>query len=271
MLLLLLSCLVLTESVQANFKGPPEDVTLSWQDPIMIIQTSDQYDGTINSNCIKLVLQLKNREELEWQRTITSSDCHDMDSSTTHIHCSFNNPNLDPEKCFYMQLQFQTVEGCKWSIYESEWSNNIFMKNYSLVESCDVPPAAGVQTFIITFSVISTVIIIIVVFLRCNMERMKKCIFPIVPDPKNSFHDLFDSHNGYLQEWVKTEANDTHHEEVECVMDEKNDEPVLTYVKANEIVMPVNQSDIEKQEDKASNVCFGNINFTMNESMYVML
>lgn len=27
--------------------------------------------------------------------------------------------------------------------------------------------------------------------------RVKKCVFPIIPDPKNAFYDLYDSQNGY--------------------------------------------------------------------------
>ncbi|KAM3934858.1 cytokine receptor-like factor 2 [Leptodactylus fuscus] len=213
----------------------------------------------------------------ENQRNITSSGCYKM-ASSTQMHCNFDHPNLDPEKCFYSRLLFQTKNVCGFEL-NSEWSNEIFIKNYRLVESCDSPTALGVSDFIILFSSISTLIIFIIVFIRCNIERMKNYVFPIVPDPKNSFHNLFDNHNGYFQEWVKTTMTDTHQEIVECITDEQNDQPLLTYVKENEVVMPVNQSVFEEQEDNvkpaseenAFNICFGNMNFTMNESMYVKL
>ncbi|XP_069812012.1 cytokine receptor-like factor 2 [Dendropsophus ebraccatus] len=153
------------------------------------------------------------------------------------------------------------------------------MENYRLVESCDVPtpPVKNSSFFIILFSVTSTLIIFLIVFLRCNMKRMKNCVFPIIPDPKNSFHNLFDSHNEYFQEWMKTAISDSH-QEVECVMDVRNDEPVATYVKETE-VMPGNQSVVNEQEDnvtlafaslqeEASNVCCGNMNITMTESIF---
>ncbi|XP_075707221.1 uncharacterized protein LOC142741772 [Rhinoderma darwinii] len=264
--------------------GPPENITLTWQGGDMVIQTSDvQFVRPMSIDCFKLFLELKSSKEMEQRRTFISSECSKTDSLP--MFCQFSDPNLDPEKCFYIRLQFQTNEVCT-HIYESEWSDTIFMKNYSLVESCHVqkPTAFGVMDshFIILFSAISILVIFVIIFLRCHMERLKNCIFPIVPDPKNSFHNLFESHNGYFEEWVKTADNDIHQEELECVMDEQKDEPASTYVKENEVMMPINQPVIGEQEDnvtpasvalqeEATNVFFGNINFTMNESMYVRL
>ncbi|CAN2391628.1 hypothetical protein PRIEUP_LOCUS1668 [Pristimantis euphronides] len=282
-MLFLFLCVALTESVQSHqteFKGGPENITLTWQNDSMVIQTSRvQYKQDMSQFCFQLVLQRKSSKEMEWQGNIVL-ESYEMDSSSWHWSCF--NPNLDPEKCFHIRLQFQTLDFCISNVSESVWSNNIFMKNYSLVESCDEqkPAKLEVRGFIILFSAISTLTIFVIVFFRCNMERMKKSIFPIVPDPKNSFHNIFDGHNGYFQEWEKTASNDAHQEVVECVMDEQNDERASTYVKENEVVMPVNKPLIEEQEDSVTsgspqkescNVCIGNMNFTMNESMYVML
>ncbi|XP_069616305.1 cytokine receptor-like factor 2 isoform X2 [Ranitomeya imitator] len=281
MLFLLLFCFALPfQTEQTNFKGPPKDITLIRQDKDMVIQSSDvQYIYNISRDCFKVVMQLKTNKEMQWQKSSTSSECSEMGSL---LHCKFSNPNLDPEKCFHAQLKFETDIDCTIYLYESEWSNSIFIKNVTLVESCE-PTVFEVQDsrfFIILFSAVSTLIIFVIVFLRCNMERIKSCIFPRVPDPKNSFHNLFDGHNGYFQEWVKTAASDPHQEVVDCVMDEQNDEPISTYLMENKFVIPVYQPVIEEQEDnvtpvslqeEASNLCIANINFTLNESMYVML
>ncbi|XP_073419624.1 cytokine receptor-like factor 2 [Dendrobates tinctorius] len=263
-------------------KSPPKDITLIWQDKDMVIQSADvQYIINISRDCFKVVMQLKTNKEMKWQKSSTSSECSKVGSL---LHCKISNPNLDPEKCFHAQLKFQTDIDCTVNLYESEWSNNIFMKNFTLVESCE-PKVFGVQDsrfFIILFSTVSTFTIFVIVFIRCNMERIKSCISPRVPDPKNSFHNLFDGHNGYLQDWVKTAASDPHQEVVDCVMvlDEQNDEPVSTYVMENKFVIPVYQHVTEEQEvnvtpvslqEEASNLCIANINFTLNESMYVML
>ncbi|XP_073526527.1 cytokine receptor-like factor 2 isoform X2 [Phyllobates terribilis] len=221
-------------------------------------------------------------EGLHLETSLKSSTSSECSKRGLLLHCKFFNLNLDPEKCFHAQLKFQTDIDCTIYLYESEWSDDIFMKKFTLVESCE-PAVFGVQDsrfFIILFSAISTLTIFVIVFLRCNMERIKRYIFPRVPDPKNSFHNLFDDHNGYFQEWVKIEANDPHQEVVDCVMDEQNDEPESTYVMENKFVIPVYQPVIDGQEDnvssaslqeEASNLCLANMNFTMNESMYVML
>ncbi|KAM4045093.1 cytokine receptor-like factor 2 [Anomaloglossus baeobatrachus] len=281
MMLFLLLCIALpVQTEQTNFKGPPKDITLIWEDKDLVIQSSDvQYIYDISRDCFKLVMQMKTNKEMTWQKSSTSSECSKRDPL---LHCKFFHPNLDPEKCFHAHLKFQTDIDCTIYLYESEWSDNIFMKNYTLVESCE-PTVLEVQEshfFIILFSAISTLIIFVIVFLRCNMERIKSCIFPKVPDPKNSFQNLFDSHNGYFQEWMKTATNDPHQEVVDCVMDEQNDEPVSSYIMENKFSIPVYQPVIEEQEDnitpvslqeKASNLCTANMNFTLNESMYVML
>ncbi|KAG8586664.1 hypothetical protein GDO81_005445 [Engystomops pustulosus] len=280
MILVLLLCFALIEFVHPQFfKNSPQNVTITWLDPVMTIHTLDvQCKKDLNRSCFRLLLQLKNGKNMEWQKNIESSDCFKIDSLLKKIHCEFSHPNLDPEKCFHARLQFKTVKACGYN-YESEWSDDVFMKNYSLVESCEEqkPKAFGVRNFIILFSAISALILLIIILLRCNMERMKSCVFPIVPDPKNSFHTLFDSHSGFFQEWVKTATNDIPQEEVD-VMEDPKDEPVSAYVKENEVMMPVNQPVIEKQEYNATpvheetpNVCFGNMNFTLNESLYVML
>ncbi|XP_066448977.1 cytokine receptor-like factor 2 [Eleutherodactylus coqui] len=283
-MLFVLLCLALTELVQTQpkrFKRGPENATLTWQnDTLIIIQTLDiQHEMNWQKDCFLLVLQWKSQEEMEWQRNIISKE---PKADSSKLDWYFFNPNLDSEKCFHIRLQFRVSETCYSQKSESEWSNNIFMKNYSLVDSCDGQKLTefAVQTFIVQFSAISILIIFFIVFLRCYMERMKKCIFPIVPDPKNSFNNLYDSHNGYFQEWEKTSANDAHHEVIECVMEEQNYELESTYVKESEVVMPVSQPLIEEQKDcvtpgslqkEASNVWFGNMNITANESMYVML
>ncbi|XP_075054152.1 cytokine receptor-like factor 2 [Mixophyes fleayi] len=277
-----------------EFKGPPEDVSLIWQGDKMTVQsTKAQFYQNISDDCFQIVLQLKSNNAMEWQRTMisSSSGCY---LQGMLFHCTFYNPNLDPEKCFQIQIQFQTAKICTY-IFQSEWSRTIFTKNGSLLDSCaevvmgtSQTPMVGVKnsfvqrhSFIISLSTISCLVLFVIISFGCGMGRVKKCLFPVIPDPKNVFSDLFDLNSGYIQEWIKTLGSETQQEDVQWDTDGQHEEQISIYMKENEIVMPENQHDIEAEEEtvtasaslmeNVSEVCLGDMNFIMNESMYIIL
>ncbi|XP_063809169.1 cytokine receptor-like factor 2 isoform X2 [Pseudophryne corroboree] len=241
----------------------------------------------MSNYCFQMVLQWKSSNDMGWKITMPSSKCSSVKAL---FYCSFYDQNLYPENCFQIQLKFQTLKVC--APHESEWSQTIFTKNGSVLDSCaevtSPTPIEGVNDsflqrylFIIIFSTISCVVFFVILSLGCAMDRVKKCIFPAIPDPKNVFSELYDSHSGYLQDWIKTSENEIQQEEIGWTMDERHEEQMPICVKENEPVMPENQLDNAKHEEivtasasteeNVPDLCFGNINITTNESMYIVL
>ncbi|KAM5180641.1 cytokine receptor-like factor 2 [Mantella aurantiaca] len=281
---------LLTDGVQADinkFNGAPKNMTLRWEDNEMTIQSAwEEFGQQFDDFCFALVLQLKTKNTSQWQISKRSSECTTINYS---IECYFSNLDLDAEKCYEMQAQFQVLESCLTSTPKSQWSNAVFMKNGSLYDLCpevatnSQPTTMEMQRLvIILFSTVVAVVFILLIFIGCFMKRVKKCVFPIIPDPKNAFYDLYDGHNRYIQEWMKVSRNDAQLEEINSVLDEQDEDPVLTFLKDNAAVILDNQCLTEETMDAAtttseplvegiSDSCFRNMNFTMNDSMYIML
>ncbi|XP_072268536.1 cytokine receptor-like factor 2 [Pyxicephalus adspersus] len=280
---------LLTDGVHADiniFEGPPQNMTLKWGENKMNIQSAQpQFGQTLPSVCFVLVLQFRTRNTMEWQISKESSSCT---TNTFSFQCLFSNLDLDVEKCYEMQAQFKVENFCLENTPKSQWSSSVFMKNGSLHDLCpevvtNRQTAMEMQKLIIIlFSSVLSVLFLLIIFVGCFMNRVKKCVFPMIPDPKNAFHDLYDSHNGYVQEWTKTSINNSQLEEIESVMDEQDEDQNSIKYKDNEATILDNQCMTEEPVDTAittltplaenvSDACFANMNFTMNDSMYIML
>lgn len=287
MFLLLYTLLI--ENGQANineFKGPPRNMTLRWENETMIIQSLwEPFGQLLDDSCFDLVLKFRTRNTTEWQIKKSES----CTTSTFSIECPFSNVDLDAEKCYEMQAQFQVPEFCLWDTYESQWSITMFMKNNSLYDACPEVARKKQQTtmemqrlVIILFSALMSVLFLLIIFIGCFMKRVKKCVLPTIPDPKNAFYDLYDSHNGYLQEWMKASRNNAQLEKIESVSDEQDGDQMSTMLKDNVAEILDNQCLSKEPMDTSmttsaplvqnvSDACFRNMNFTMNDSMYIML
>ncbi|XP_068121366.1 cytokine receptor-like factor 2 isoform X2 [Hyperolius riggenbachi] len=263
-----------------KFTGVPQGLKVTWEANSMIIQSVGvQFLQNFNDKCFQMVTRVRTWRATEWQKTHTSHNCSKSDEKIT---CFFSNPNLDAEKCFEMQAKLQVQEICMISSPESNWSSTIFLKNTRLLEMCPEDKMNKwhqTRRVIISFSTVLSVMFISVILLGCVMKRVKKFVFPVIPDAKKGFYDLHDNQSGFIQEWMKVSRNNLQLEEVESVLEEQDSDQKSTYMKDNEPQIPEDQHSIVKPVDDATttplslveDVCFGNMNFTMNDSMYVML
>ncbi|XP_077338954.1 cytokine receptor-like factor 2 [Lithobates pipiens] len=287
--MLLLFYTLLINDGQANineFEGPPRNMTLRWENETMVIQSVlEPFGQTLSYDCFDLALQFRTRNTTEWQKK-TPESCT---ASTFSIECSFSNVDLDAEKCYEMQAQFRGLPFCLGFTSESQWSITMFMKNNSLYDACPEVARKKQQTtmeiqrlVVILFSTLMSVLFLLIIFIGCFMKRVKKCVLPTIPDPKNAFYDLYDSHNGYLQEWMKASRNSAQLEKIESVSDEQDGDQMSTLLKDNVAEILDNQCLSKEPMDTSmttsaplvqnvSDACFRNMNFTMNDSMYIML
>ncbi|XP_040192201.1 cytokine receptor-like factor 2 [Rana temporaria] len=288
MFLLLYTLLIVDGEENINeFKGPPRNLTLRWENEKMVIQSVwEPFGQELDHDCFDMVLQFRTRKTTEWQNK-RSESCN---ISTFSIECPFSNVDLDAEKCYETQAQFRVLEFCLGDTNESQWSITMFMKNNSLYDVCPEVARNKQQTtmeiqrlVIILFSTLMSVLFLLIIFIGCFMKRVKKCVLPTIPDPKNTFYDLYDSHNGYLQEWMKASRNNNVHlEKIESVSEEQDEDQMSTLLKDNVAEILDSQCLSKEPMDTSmtmpaplvqnvSDACFTNMNFTMNDSMYIML
>ncbi|MEE6470578.1 hypothetical protein FKM82_009004 [Ascaphus truei] len=209
---------------------------------------------------------------------------HDRESS---FCCNIGEINLDPEKCYLMQLKFKVRPQCE--DFASEWGPTIFLKKGNVTDSCSddsVPEEATSKRFKVLLSVILSLVIFVIVSFACIIKRVNKYVVPIIPDPKHIFSGLFDDYSGNFKEWLMISGNETKQDKTECldkecIIEEQPEEEKKMQEKENETLLDIPRLDDEQISnvqntsvslvENGSVVCFGNFTFTMNDSMYIML
>ncbi|KAH0624660.1 hypothetical protein JD844_032340 [Phrynosoma platyrhinos] len=188
---------------------PPENVSIQWG------------DGEVTAQCMppqplqnfELEFQYKSRFDKDWQVRHWQS--------RKNACCKIKDQGFDLEKCYTFRFRLKYIYGD----YSSEWSAKTLWTNGSSVVS-----EPEFNAIILLTSVMAGLLIIFVLLLCvCRLDRIRKTLMPIIPDPKNIYSELFTDHNGDFQEWVsKTEKvlAETKLEciEEECVIEEKGED-----------------------------------------------
>ncbi|XP_041437128.1 cytokine receptor-like factor 2 [Xenopus laevis] len=276
---------------------PPENVTFEWENQILYIYTN--YPKLKNTKqplhhlCFELQMQIKSSTAINWEVRLMLSEC----GESTLFYCSINNPSFDPEKCYLIRVRLEVSDTCLYGQdRQSDWGQLIFSKNGTFLDSCPVERVSN--RLIVLLATILPLLICVVALLPCTIKRIKKRLFPIVPDPKHKFTGLFEDHSGNFQQWVKKEKDellatriDALEEEEEEVEEEKEEEAELIVEKwetEDDIQLEENEacrenpytdeeqaeiiiSHAQTQIETIPDICIANLTFPMNDRMYIML
>ncbi|NXR25094.1 CRLF2 factor, partial [Cinclus mexicanus] len=268
-----------SKKLKADFyikPSPPENVTFLWEEDTVTVSCNKPER---NAWCLRLELQYKSKFDKEWQSRI--SKC-----------CHVGDQGFDPRKCYSFRVRLKRlVPHCNVVKYSSDWEAETFWMNGMLLDSCDDDDVTPQSKTVIhlSYSLAVLLMVLILLILLCKWQRVQMSVLPAIPDPKYSFADLFNDHNGNLQEWL--DKNDhvvlqtrLEYEELESITeaesqqeDLKNSdtqgplEKIFTFSGAAE------NNDIKAAEIAclipASNTTapFAGLHILMNDDMYVML
>ncbi|XP_077199470.1 cytokine receptor-like factor 2 isoform X2 [Paroedura picta] len=196
------------ESIKTFFKPkPPENVTYHWEYDKVTVQCSPPGPP----DCFGLELQYKSILDQEWK-------------SREETYCKVEVHGLDPEKCYVFRVRLE-AKNCNKVPYFSEWGSETFWKNGTSIDSCNTDPESNIMILLI--SIMATVLVLFaLLMLVCRMQRIRKSIMPVIPDPKHMYSNLFSDHNGNFQDWISTTENVLVHAKVEdetkaCVIEEQ--------------------------------------------------
>uniref|UniRef100_A0A803KC97 Cytokine receptor-like factor 2-like D2 domain-containing protein n=1 Tax=Xenopus tropicalis TaxID=8364 RepID=A0A803KC97_XENTR len=275
----------------------PTNVTFKWDNQMLFIMTSyPEFKNTktkLKYHCFQLNMQIKSSSAIKWEDPWMLPDCMNSES----FFCSILNPSFDPEKCYLIRLQFEVLGMCSFEqVQQSDWGQVIFSRNGTLLDSCPVEHVSN--RLIVLLAIILPLVICVIALLPCIIKRIKKRVFPIVPDPKHKFIGLFEDHSGNFQQWVK-KVNDEMHtdaldekEKEEKKEEEKEEEEEQLIVEKWETENDVQLKETEawqeipySEEEQTENItqtpsdnvpdipdiCIAHLTSPMNDSMYIML
>ncbi|NWZ44443.1 CRLF2 factor, partial [Brachypodius atriceps] len=202
--------------------SPPENVTFFWEEDTVTVSCNKPER---NAWCLRLELQHKSKFDKEWQNR--TAKC-----------CSIREQGFDPRKCYSFRVRLRRlVPYCNVVNYSSDWEAETFWMNGTLLDSCDDDVTPQSETIIVlSCSLAVLLMMLILLILLCKWIQMS--VLPAIPDPKYPFADLFNDHNGNLQEWL-----------------DKNDHVVLQtkleYEEAESITEAESQQEDGKNSDKS--------------------
>ncbi|XP_066032581.1 cytokine receptor-like factor 2 isoform X1 [Chamaea fasciata] len=255
--------------------SPPENVTFFWEEHTVTVSCNKPER---NAHCLRLELQYKSKFDKEWQ-------------SRTAKCCSVREQGFDPRKCYSFRVRLsRRAPQCNIANYSSDWKAETFWMNGTLLDSCDddVTPQSETE-IVLSCSLAILIMMLILSILLCKWQRVRMSVLPAIPDPKYPFADLFNDHNGNLQEWL--DKNDhmvlqtkLEYEEPESITeaesqqeDGKNSEKLGPLEKIFTFPGAAENNDSKAAEIAclipASNTTapFAGFNILMNDDMYVML
>ncbi|CAH2223439.1 Hypothetical predicted protein [Pelobates cultripes] len=131
-IIILGSCLLVTQlnavdEEEAFIINPPENVTIQWHENDITIYCKNP-DIDYLSICYEMKMRFKSSNTNHWEKSIVSLECMGF----IPFYCTFDGINLDPEKCYLIELQFLGLRHCFNEDIESVWGPNI-----SLVKGMD--------------------------------------------------------------------------------------------------------------------------------------
>nr|XP_056718154.1 cytokine receptor-like factor 2 [Euleptes europaea] len=197
------------QGVHAFFKpNSPENVTFKWADGNVIVQCNPPQ----HLRCLKMEFQYKNTLDQKWKSR--KGKC-----------CKIEEHGLDPAECYSFRLRLERSDNCNKVAYFSEWGAETLWKDGSSIDSCAIDPESN--TIILLTSVLAAVLAVFALLMFvCRLQRIRRSIMPVIPDPKHMYLDLFSDHEGNFQDWIcKTEnvlvQAKVEDEEEECVIEER--------------------------------------------------
>ncbi|NXC02110.1 CRLF2 factor, partial [Orthonyx spaldingii] len=165
----------------------PENVTFFWKEDTVTVSCNEPERA---ANCLRLELQYKSKFDEEWQ-------------SRTSKCCSVGEQGFDPRKCYSFRVRLMRLLHCNVVNYSSDWEAETFWMNGTLLDSCDDDITSQSNTVIVlSCSLAVLLMMLILLILLCKWQRVQMSVLPAIPDPKCLFTDLFNDHNGNLQEWL---------------------------------------------------------------------
>ncbi|NWU37565.1 CRLF2 factor, partial [Hylia prasina] len=180
-----------SKTLKADFyikPRPPENVTFFWEEDTVTVSCNRPKR---NAHCLKLELQYKSKFDKEWQ------------SRTTKC-CSIKEQGFDPRKCYSFRIRLRRlVPYCNVVNYTSDWEAETSWMNGMLLDSCDGDVTPQSETVIVLSCSLAVLLMMLILpILLCKWQRVQMSLLPAIPDPKYPFADLFNDHNGNLQEWL---------------------------------------------------------------------
>ncbi|KAM7065026.1 cytokine receptor-like factor 2 isoform 1-T1 [Acridotheres tristis] len=167
--------------------SPPENVTFFWEEDTVTVRCNRPER---NALCLGLELQYKSKFDKEWQ-------------SRTSKCCSVGDQGFDPRKCYSFRVRLQRLKHCNVVTYSSDWEAETFWMNGTLLDSCDDDITPQPKPVIVLSCLLAVLLMmLILLILLCKWQRVHMSVLPAIPDPKYLFTDLFNDHNGNLQEWL---------------------------------------------------------------------
>ncbi|NXW75945.1 CRLF2 factor, partial [Hirundo rustica] len=267
---------IFSKKLKADFyikPSPPENVTFFWEEDTVAVSCNQPKR---NARCLRLELQYKSKFDREWQ------------SRTTKC-CSIREQGFDPRKCYSFRVRLRRlVPYCNVVNYTSDWEAETFWMNGTLLDSCDDVTPQPKTVIALSCSLAALLMMLILPILLCKWQRVQMLVLPAVPDPKSPFADLFNDHNGNLEEWL--DKNDhvvfqtkLEYEEPESITEaESQQEDGKNCEKPGPLEEITFPAAAENNDGKATEIAclipvsnttapFGGLHILMNDDMYVTL
>nr|XP_004451056.3 cytokine receptor-like factor 2 [Dasypus novemcinctus] len=247
----------------------PKDVNFLWDNEAVTITCSEvAYEGLLYE------IQYRSNFDAEWQPKEEET-------------CNIIVEGLDDEKCYYFRARVKTKESSYGShTYPSDWSEVSHWQGGQIKDFCP-QEEKPFPKYILISSLVALLTLSLLLLSLWKLQRVKKLLMPIVPDPKYSFPGLFEDHRGNFQEWIRdtqnvSSLNKTEGKEKECVLE---DVLVAQLVQAEVDKPTISRLSMQTGEEEAEGseqlpdrplqggdvVSLGGFRFVMSDNAYMML
>lgn len=173
---------------------PPQNLTLMWNSTSGDISLHWTYGGPPKVQCVESVVSFQMGSEA-WRETNVL-----LAGST-----SYTFPRVSEKKAYLFRVKSRYAQLCGQSKYWSNWTAAVSWGPLRSSNSTDNPDKKGLYVAFGAVGLAIVLIIMVVVLLEC--ERIKVIFVPVFPDPTKKLKDLFYEYDGNVEGWVQISPN----------------------------------------------------------------
>ncbi|XP_028671582.1 interleukin 2 receptor, gamma b isoform X1 [Erpetoichthys calabaricus] len=159
------------------------DINLTWNIPV-----------TLKKGCLVSQVKYKNNKDVQWQT-----------SPEIFKQTQFNLPFADESLLYEFYVKITVHSNCGGSSFWSDWSKPVYWgsnKSESLHPTEVTSFFHGYVFKAIICPVMGSAILLFLVCMLAQNERLRIILVPVIPNPGKNFEDLFGPYNGNFQEWM---------------------------------------------------------------------
>ncbi|XP_062380673.1 interleukin 2 receptor, gamma b [Sardina pilchardus] len=180
-----------THDMRSDVKlNPPQNLTVLWNSTTGDVSLWWDISGPVKGTCVESMLSYQTGSQT-WQNT----------KSLLPGITSYTLPKASRTQTHMFRVRSRYAAHCTQFKYWSDWTAAVQWGPVEPSDSADISVKKGLY---VAFGVVALAIILIImvrVLLEC--ERIRVIFVPVVPDPTKNLKDLFYEYGGNVEGWVQ--------------------------------------------------------------------